>query len=84
MMAGDLHKPLIELLEDERKNGYEVGRKAGIREVVELVNSCKMLTDVCQEDGSLFVKAGDITILKEYWQAKLNEWEVELSKSKIL
>ena len=50
--------------------------KAGIKEVVELVDSCKMRTDVHQEDGSLFVTIGDISILKEYWQAKLKEWGI--------
>lgn len=58
------------MVDDYREQGY----KAGIREVVELVNSCEIRTDVHQEDGSLFLRVGDISILKEYWQAKLKEW----------
>uniref|UniRef100_A0A6M3JK07 Uncharacterized protein n=1 Tax=viral metagenome TaxID=1070528 RepID=A0A6M3JK07_9ZZZZ len=43
----------------------------GVKEMIELVNGCKIATDVYQKDGSLFLRAGDIVILQEYWQFKL-------------
>lgn len=55
----------------------KISYKAGIKETVEEVGSCYMRTSVHQEDGSLFVEAGDIVMTKEWWQAKLKEWGLD-------
>lgn len=71
------HEHFIYDFKGVAKAQAEISFKAGIREVVEMVNSCEMTTDVHQEDGSLFVRKGDIVILDAYWQAKLKEWGIK-------
>ena len=52
-MAGDLHKPLVKMLEDERKAGYKIGKRLGCERVVEWI---ERHSESCEEnhDFSIF------------------------------
>lgn len=51
----------------------EISFKAGMREVVELVNEYALAKNYL--DGRLVI--GDIVIYEAFWQAKLKEWGID-------
>ena len=77
-MAGDLHKPLLEIIDDERRVAYDLGFKAGIREVVEFISDLIIGIDGCSFEERLDGDKGCIVLdmNENQWQAKLKEWEV--------